>query len=82
MLQRPSAIAPTRWRKEDKVPTMPLFVAAIGMVTAWFDGLGPSAAMRCPDKESEQRCRVWRLAEGAPVLNGAAPLLVPASITA
>lgn len=76
MLQRPSAIAPTRWRKGVKVPTMPLFLAAIGMVTAWFDGLGPSAATRCPDKESEQRCRVWRLAEGAPVLNGAAPLLV------
>ena len=55
---------------------MPTFSAAIRAVTAWLDGLGPSAATRCPDKESEQRCRVWRLAEGAPVLNGSAPLLV------
>ena len=56
--------------------TVPTFSAAISTVTAWLDGLGPSAAMRCPDKESEQRCRVWRLAEVAPVLNGATPLLV------
>ena len=56
--------------------TVPTFSAAISTVTAWLDGLGPSAATRCPDKESEQRCRVWRLAEGAPVLHGAAPLLV------
>lgn len=55
---------------------MPMFSAAISIVTAWLDGLGPGTATRCQDKELEQRCRVWRLAEGAPVLDGAAPLLV------
>lgn len=55
---------------------MPLFLDAIAAVTTWLEGLGASAATRCPEKESEERCRVWRLAESVPILGGAAPLLV------
>ena len=49
---------------------------AIESVTTWLAGLGASAATRCLEKESEERCRVWRLAEGVPILAGAAPFLV------
>lgn len=58
------------------MPTVPLFLETIEEVTAWFGALGANVATRCSEKESEQRSRVWRLAEGVPILNGTAPLLV------
>ena len=53
----------------------PLFSDVVDAVTQWLENLGASAATRCLDKESGQRCRVWRLAEGISILDGTAPLL-------
>lgn len=53
-----------------------LFPAAIDAVTEWFEGLGQGMAVRCTEKESGPRRRVWRLGAPIPELDGTAACLV------
>lgn len=53
-----------------------LFPDAVDEVTQWLDSLDGVPSARCSDKESGYRCRVWRLADTFPMLDGVAPLLV------
>lgn len=54
----------------------PQFPDAVDAVTHWLESLGANAATRCVGKESGYLCRVWRLADAVPMLDGAPPLLI------
>lgn len=54
-----------------------LFQQAVDQVTAWFEeSANAMAVTRAPDKEKGKYCRVWRLNESSPVLDGSAIHLI------
>lgn len=54
----------------------PLFSNAIDKATQWLDGLGAGVVARCVEKEAGTKCRVWRLSEPIPELDGTTAVLV------
>ncbi len=58
------------------MPAVPLFPGAVAKVTEWLALQGDGVASRVPEKERGTACKVWRLLEAFPALEGGSPYLV------